>query len=150
MGLLVWSPLAGGYLSGKYTDADPTGGGGRLATRKSFSVPADRSNVRDAWAPIMDGVRKVAAARGVAPATVAIAWLLERPAVSTVLIGATKAEQLAQNLEAGALNLTPEEVAELEAVSRPEPRYPQTFLGRVYEDQAYHVLGRLPEYYPTR
>ncbi|MGE5502246.1 MAG: aldo/keto reductase [Ignavibacteriales bacterium] len=141
-GLMVWSPLAAGFLSGKYTAADPTGDGGRLASRESASAPADK---RQAWLPILDAVRQVAEARGAAMATVAISWLMQRPGVSTVLVGATKPEQLAQNLEAADLVLTPEEMAALEQVSRPELRYPQTFLPRVYQDPAYAAVGRLPE-----
>jgi aryl-alcohol dehydrogenase-like predicted oxidoreductase len=146
-GLMVWSPLAAGFLTGKYTDGDPTGGGGRLAARKSASAPADK---RKDWEPILDAVRAIAAARDVPTSAVAIAWLLGRPGVSTVLVGATKLEQLTQNLAAADLVLTPEEAAGLEQISRPEPRYPQTFLGRVYEDPAYKVLGRLPESHAAR
>lgn len=149
-GIMVWSPLASGYLSGKYTAQDPDGGGGRLANRKSFTIPADQAQARANWAPIMDVVQKIATRRGVSAATVSIAWLLGRAAVSTVLVGATGLEQLTQNLEAADLVLTADEASELERVSRTEQRYPQTFTGRVYEDPAYHVLGRLPEGHRSR
>ncbi|WP_201765250.1 aldo/keto reductase [Phenylobacterium zucineum] len=146
VGLMVWSPLAAGFLSGKYTDADPSGGGGRLATRTSFSVGAT-AEARARWSPILEAQHRIARARGVPPATVALAWVGQRPAVSTVLLGATRPEQLADNLRAADFTLSEAEMAELEHLSRPESRYPQTFLPRVYEDPAYHVVGRVPEPY---
>jgi aryl-alcohol dehydrogenase-like predicted oxidoreductase len=141
-GMMVWSPLAAGYLSGKYSGDDPAGGGGRLSGRASMSAPAEK---REGWRPVVEAVQRIARGRGVPTAAVAIAWLIDRPVVSTVLIGATRREQLDQNLAAADLVLTEAEMAELEQISRPEPRYPQTFLDRVYQDPAYAALGWTPE-----
>jgi aryl-alcohol dehydrogenase-like predicted oxidoreductase len=117
IGTLIWSPLAGGFLTGKYTRTDPNGGG----RRAGFSVPpVDLERGYDA----IDVLGKTAEGRGVPVAHVAYAWLLAKPAVSSVIIGASRPEQLADNLAAADLLLTEPEVAELDAqVPRP-PLYP--------------------------
>ena len=94
---------------------------------------------------ISGAVQRIAEAHDSTPAAVSLAWLMERPAVSTLLVGATRLEQLAQNLAAADLELTAAETAELEQVSRLGPRYPQTVDAFTYQDKAYRVLGRLPE-----
>ena len=118
LGTLIWSPLAGGFLTGKYTREDPTGEGGR---RADFSVPPiDLQSGYDA----VERMREIADARGVPVAHVAYAWLLAKPEVSSVIVGASKPEQLADNLAAADLVLTAEELATLDAVDPPPPLYP--------------------------
>jgi aryl-alcohol dehydrogenase-like predicted oxidoreductase len=118
LGTLIWSPLAGGFLSGKYTREDPTGEGGR---RAAFSVPpVDVERGYDA----VERMREIAGAHGVPVAHVAYAWLLARPAVSSVIVGASRSEQLADNLAAADLTLTPDEVAALDEIHPPTPLYP--------------------------
>ena len=118
VGTLIWSPLAGGFLTGKYTREDPTGEGGR---RAAFSVPpVDVERGYDA----VDRMRDIAGAHGVPVAHVAYAWLLARPAVSSVIVGASRSQQLADNLAAADLTLTPNEVAALDEIHPPAPLYP--------------------------
>lgn len=115
LGTLIWSPLAGGFLTGKYTRDDPTGEGGR---RAAFSVPPinlDRG---------YDAMREIAERHGTPFVHVAYAWLLAKPAVSSVIIGASRPEQLADNLAAAELSLSDEEVATLDAIDAAAPLYP--------------------------
>ncbi|WP_027051502.1 aldo/keto reductase [Mesorhizobium erdmanii] len=117
LGVLVWSPLAGGLLSGKYHRDSPTAR--QLA---GWSEPP----IRDAdrlWR-IVDVLVEIGGARGVSAAQVALAWLLGRPAVSSLVIGARNDAQLKDNLAAASLELSPEERQRLDAVSRPPLLYP--------------------------
>ena len=117
LGLLVWSPLAGGFLSGKFT----RNGGDDAARRASFDFPpVNKEKAFD----IIDVLVRIAAGRGVSAAQVAIAWLLARPVTTSVIIGARKLSQLDDNLKAVELTLSAEELAELDAVSRLAPEYP--------------------------
>jgi aryl-alcohol dehydrogenase-like predicted oxidoreductase len=118
LGTLIWSPLAGGFLTGKYTREDPTGEGGR---RAAFSVPPiDLERGYQA----VETMREIAGGRGVPVAHVAYAWLLAKPEVSSVIVGASRPEQLADNLAAADLSLTEEELAALDAIDPPPPLYP--------------------------
>jgi aryl-alcohol dehydrogenase-like predicted oxidoreductase len=118
IGLLVWSPLAGGLLSGKY-DRDGRAPGG--ARRASFDFPpVDRER---AFACI-DVMRSIAEAHGVSVARIAIAWLLHRPIVTSVIVGAKTIEQLDDNLAATTVALTADEMAALDRVSALPPEYP--------------------------
>jgi aryl-alcohol dehydrogenase-like predicted oxidoreductase len=118
LGLMVWSPLAGGLLSGKFK---PDGKGPEGARRSSFDFPVvDKAR---AFACI-DAMRPIAARHQVSVAQVALAWLLSRPQVSTVIVGAKTPEQLADNLAASRLTLSAEELATLDAVSALPPEYP--------------------------
>lgn len=118
LGLMVWSPLAGGLLSGKFFRDEA---GPKDARRASFDFPpVDRERL---WR-IMDVLRPIADARGVSCARVAVAWLLSRPAVTTVVLGAKTVEQLDDTLAASSFALTPEEIALLDAVSAFEADYP--------------------------
>jgi aryl-alcohol dehydrogenase-like predicted oxidoreductase len=120
VGVLVWSPLAGGLLSGKYRRDREAPAGSRQLTNW------DEPPVRDSEAlwTIVDELVVIADSRGVSAAQVALAWLLARPGISSLVIGARTEEQLADNLAAASLTLTPEEHARLEAVSRPPLLYP--------------------------
>ena len=120
LGVLVWSPLAGGLLSGKYRRGAPGPEGSRLLSGWDEPPVRDQDKLYD----IVDVLVEVAAARGASPAQVALAWLLERPAVTSVIVGARTSEQLTDNLGAAALSLTADELARLEQVSRPPLLYP--------------------------
>ncbi|MCJ2071434.1 aldo/keto reductase [Methylobacterium sp. J-030] len=115
LGLLVWSPLAGGLLSGKYS------GGGGEGRRASFDFPpVDRPRAESC----IDAMRTVAEARGVSVAQVALAWLLHRTAVTSVIVGAKRLDQLEDNIAATALSLTGDELDALDAVSALPAEYP--------------------------
>lgn len=124
VGLMVWSPLAGGLLSGKYSRGDEASGEGRRAT---FDFPpVDRDRAYD----VIDTARTIAERHGVSVAQVALAWLLHQPVVTSVIIGAKRPEQLAENLAAVDVVLTAEDLAALEAVSRLPREYPGWMLER--------------------
>jgi aryl-alcohol dehydrogenase-like predicted oxidoreductase len=120
VGMLVWSPLAGGLLSGKYRRDQPSPEGSRLLSGWDEPPVRDQDKLYD----IVEVVVEVASERGASPAQVALAWLLDRPAVTSVIIGARTTEQLADNLGAADLWLTEDELARLEEVSRPPLLYP--------------------------
>jgi aryl-alcohol dehydrogenase-like predicted oxidoreductase len=118
LGTLIWSPLAGGFLSGKYTRDDPAGGGGRRAEFKVPPIDMERGY------QAVDVMGEIAGGHGVPTAHVAYAWLFAKPEVSSVIVGASRPEQLADNLAAADLSLTEEEVAALDAIDAPPPLYP--------------------------
>nr|WP_019366814.1 aldo/keto reductase [Pseudomonas luteola] len=118
MGLLVWSPLAGGLLSGKFGLGAPTEKGAR---RSTFDFPP--VDLNQAWPCIIE-MRAIGDARGISVARVALAWLLAKPYVTSVIIGAKRIDQLEDNLGAVNIVLTDEELARLEAVSALPPYYP--------------------------
>jgi aryl-alcohol dehydrogenase-like predicted oxidoreductase len=124
LGLMVWSPLAGGLLSGKFGPGSNNPEGAR---RTSFDFPpVDRDR---AW-KCVEVMREVGEAHGVSVARVALAWLLHKPAVMSVIIGAKSLEQLDDNLAAADLVLTPEEMARLDEVSDLPAEYPGWMLAR--------------------
>lgn len=136
IGLLVWSPLAGGFLTGKYSRENPQGDGGRLT---GFDIlPFDR----EAGYNLLDRMRTIAEAHQATPAQVAIAWLITRPAVSSVLLGASKFTQLEDNLSAAKWTLSEAELAALDLITRPEAIYPSWFNERIYDAQAKAALER--------
>ena len=120
VGILVWSPLAGGFLSGKYGRDNPPPPGSRFAEAGQF-VPFDR----EMGYRVVDVVKTVALRHGASPAQVAISWLLGRPAVSSVIVAARKAEQLEDNIRAVDLRLSDDEVRRLDAASDPGVPYPK-------------------------
>jgi aryl-alcohol dehydrogenase-like predicted oxidoreductase len=118
LGLMVWSPLAGGLLSGKFgRDAEAAAGSRR--TKFDFP-PVDRERGFDC----IDAMRPMAQARGVSVAQIALAWLLHQPQVTSVIVGAKKPEQLADNLAAVEVDLTADELNALADVSRLPAEYP--------------------------
>ncbi|HWK47698.1 MAG TPA: aldo/keto reductase [Stellaceae bacterium] len=124
LGLMVWSPLAGGLLSGKF---GPGSNGPEDARRASFDFPpVDRQR---AW-PIIDTMRGIANRHEVSVARVALAWLLAKSHVTTVIIGAKTVEQLDDNIAAVTLSLTPDEIATLDQASALAPEYPAWMLAR--------------------
>lgn len=119
LGLMVWSPLAGGLLTGKYSIADGKGPPG--ARREKFDFPqVDRPRT----ANCVEAMRVIAQAHQVSVAQIALAWLLAKPFVTTVIIGAKTMEQLNDNIASARVRLTAEEVATLDAVSQLPAEYP--------------------------
>lgn len=118
IGLMVWSPLAGGLLSGKFGPDVPKVEGARRTTWDSPPVNLDR-----AWATIAI-MREVGKAHGVSVARVALAWVLSKSYVTSVIIGAKTAAQIEDNLAAADLVLTSDEIAKLDEVSAMQPEYP--------------------------
>ncbi len=124
LGLMVWSPLAGGLLSGKF---GPGSNGPEGARRTAFDFPP--VNKDRAWACIAE-MREIASTKGATVARVALAWILAKPFVTSVIIGAKTMEQLDDNLEATKLELSPEEIKKLDDVSALPPEYPGWMLER--------------------
>ena len=123
-GLLVWSPLAGGLLSGKFSRENQTPEESR---RSTFDFPiVDKER---AWR-ILDVLRPVAAAHDTGVATVALAWVLAKPFVTSVIIGAKRPDQLQQNLDSVNLRLSAEEIARLDEASALPPEYPGWMIPR--------------------
>jgi len=118
LGLLVWSPLAGGFLSGKFGRNQAKAEGHR---RSSFDFPP--LNVERAY-DVIEAMRDIAGERQVSVAQVALAWLLHQPKTTSVIIGAKRLEQLEDNLGASELTLTEKELARLDEVSRLPAEYP--------------------------
>jgi aryl-alcohol dehydrogenase-like predicted oxidoreductase len=121
IGLLPWSPLGGGWLSGKYKrDQAPTGTT-RLGENPQRGMEAwkARNDNPHTWA-VIDAVEAIAAAHGVSPSQVALVWLVDRPAVTSVILGARTTEQLADNLAAADLHLSTDEVNQLNQASQPQ------------------------------
>jgi aryl-alcohol dehydrogenase-like predicted oxidoreductase len=140
VGLMVWSPLAGGFLSGKYSRDDEKGDGGR---RASFDFPPiDKNRAYD----VIDAMKKIAEAKGCTIAQVAIAWLLHQSVVTSVIVGAKRPEQLQDNLGAVDVKLDAEDLAALDAVSKLTPEYP----GWMTERQAtYRFVEGMPPARPV-
>ncbi len=137
LGLLPWSPLGGGWLTGKYTKDERPTGATRLGDDPNRGVEAydRRSTVQRTW-DVIDAVQGIASDRGVSMAQVALAWLVDRPAVTSVILGARTTEQLADNLGAAGLHLDEAETAALDAASDPGVGdYP-------YGDMGLHQRGR--------
>ncbi len=119
IGVLPWSPLAGGWLTGKYRADEAPTGATRLGENPNRGVEAyARRNTERTW-QVVEAVRSVAAERGVSMSVVALAWLVDRPAITSVILGARTLDQLNDNLGAAGVHLSPEEKALLDAVSTP-------------------------------
>jgi aryl-alcohol dehydrogenase-like predicted oxidoreductase len=118
--LMIWSPLAGGYLSGKYL-AGPTGSSTAAGRRSKLDFPpVDRDRVD----PIVHELCAIAQTLEATPAQVALAWLLGRDATCTVIVGARNEQQLEDNLHASEIALTPEQRTSLDRMSQPPDPYP--------------------------
>jgi aryl-alcohol dehydrogenase-like predicted oxidoreductase len=121
LGILVWSPLAGGLLSGKYRrNGSPESGTRQVSGTWNEPPVRTREKLYDTVEILVD----IAGAHGASPAQVALAWLLGRPAVTSVIIGARTDEQLLDNLGGASLLLSADERAALDKVSAPELIYP--------------------------
>jgi len=132
LGILVWSPLAGGLLSGKFRGG--TGPEGTRHFNRAHREPPIYDEGR--LSAIVDTLLSVAGARGVPAASIALAWLLGRPGISSVIVGARTEQQFKENLAAAELKLGEEELARLDKVSRPKLLYP-------YWHQAWTAKDRL-------
>jgi aryl-alcohol dehydrogenase-like predicted oxidoreductase len=121
VGIVVWSPLAGGFLSGRYTRKDPTGGKGRLATFDF--LPFDKEKGYD----LVDQLQKIGEQHGSSVAQVALAWMISKPFVTSILLGASKLSQLEDNLGALNLLLPHAELEIIEKLTLPAPIYPAWF-----------------------
>jgi len=129
LALLPWSPLAGGLLSGKFDLETP---GPADARRSSFDFPpVDRERAKT----VLQAMRAISTAMGVSVARIALAWLLTRPFVTSVIIGAKTREQLVDNLAAGEVQLAPEDVARLDAASALPSEYPGWMVERQNSDR---------------
>jgi len=131
IGVLVWSPLAGGLLSGKYRRGQQPPEGARHLT--DWNEPPVRD--QDALYDVVDVLIELADAHGVSAAQVTLAWLLGRPAVTSLVIGARTDEQLADNLAAADLTLTEAERARLDEVSAPPLLYPYWHQAKTASDR---------------
>jgi aryl-alcohol dehydrogenase-like predicted oxidoreductase len=118
VGCLVWSPLAGGYMAGKYT---PGGEAQEPGRRAAFDFPPIDKDKADR---IVTAMRPIAKAHGVSVARVGLAWVRQKPFVTSTIIGAKTMAQLEDNLEAVSLVLKPEEIATLDEISADRPQYP--------------------------
>jgi aryl-alcohol dehydrogenase-like predicted oxidoreductase len=122
VGALVWSPLGWGRLTGKIGRDRPVPEGSRLHETEQFAPPVETELLYR----VVDALEEVAAETGKTVPQIAINWLLRRPTVASVIIGARNEEQLRQNLGAVGWALTPEQVAALDAASDVLPPYPHT------------------------
>ncbi|PUZ19973.1 Predicted oxidoreductase [Chitinophaga costaii] len=129
IGLMVWSPLAGGFLSGKFTRNGQQAAGAR---RVEFDFPPVN---KDRAFDVVDVLAEIAPAKGASVAQLALAWLLQQQAVSTVIIGAKKPEQLEDNLKAVNVTFTQEELNRLHEVSKLPAEYPGWMLERMGADR---------------
>jgi len=136
LGLLPWSPLGGGWLSGKYKRTERPAGATRLGEDPNRGMEAyDRRGTRRTW-DVIDAVQKIADERGVSMAEIALAWVSDRPAVTSTILGARTIGQLEANLRAADLHLTAAETAALDAASDPRATdYPYGELGVEQRDR---------------
>jgi aryl-alcohol dehydrogenase-like predicted oxidoreductase len=135
LGLMVWSPLAGGLLSGKYGREQQAEAGSR---RLAFDFPpVDKERAWD----VIDVMRPIAQAKGVSVAQVALAWLLHQPQVTSVIVGAKKPEQLADNIAATQVTLSPEELARIGEASNLPAEYPGWMFERQGEYRRKQIAG---------
>src|SRR6266542_7068194 len=127
VGVLPWSPLSGGFLSGKYRRDNPNPEGAR---RTNFQFPAiDEARGFDA----VEALDEIAKKKGVTVPQVALAWLLAQPGITSIIIGANKMSQLEDNLKATDLELTAAEIEILSATTAPAPVYPEWMIERQNE-----------------
>jgi aryl-alcohol dehydrogenase-like predicted oxidoreductase len=130
LGVMVWSPLAGGFLSGKFTREGAKSNDSR---RNTFDFPpVDKERAYD----IVDVMRGIADKHQATVARVALAWLLQRKGVMSIIIGAKTIEQLDDNLAASKLELTADDIAELDKISAPKPEYPGWMIARQSDGRA--------------
>jgi len=143
LGLLPWSPLGGGWLSGKYRRDQRPSGATRLGDNPNRGMEAyDRRGTQRTW-EVIDAVQKIAEDRGVSMAEVALAWVTDRPEVTSTILGARTLGQLETDLRAAGLHLTPEETAALDVASDPAaPDYPYGELGLNQRDRHVPVPHR--------
>jgi len=120
IGILVWSPLAGGFLSGKYDRSSAPSAGTRFAEAGQF-VPFDK----EMGHRVVDALKEVARRHNASPSSVALAWLLSKPAISSVIVAGRKSAHLEDNIRAVDLQLSEDDLRQLDAVSDPGTPYPK-------------------------
>lgn len=132
LALMPWSPLAGGFMSGKYTRNNEIAGDSR---RDTFDFPPiNKPKAYD----IIDVLLEIASIHKVSAAQVALAYILKKPAVTSIIIGAKKQEQLVDNIAATKLDFTADEMQQLDNISALAPEYPGWM-------QVRQTMGRMPE-----
>lgn len=131
LAILPWSPLAFGYLSGKYDRNRPRPASSRVDGPLAQFLPADWDRIYN----IVDVLKEIASGHGVTPAAIALAWLLHKPGVTSVILGVRTMEQLRQNLAAAEVKLSEEEMARLDAVSATPVPYPQWMIRQYGSDR---------------
>lgn len=135
IGIVVWSPLASGFLTGRYTRQDPTGGRGRIS---GFDfLPHDREKGYD----LIDRMKAIGGRHNGSVAQIALAWLLAKPHVSSILLGASKVSQLNDNLGCLNIKLTDADMKELDNLTSPGVQYPNWFQSRTVDQALADVLG---------
>ncbi len=135
VGTMVWSPLSSGFLSGKYSRDDPDGQSGRLASMDV--IPFDRERGYD----IVETMTGIAQDHDVPVAAVALAWALDRPTVSTAIMGFTSEAQFSANVAAADLRLREADLARLDQVSAAPATYPANFLARFQSDARHKAVA---------
>lgn len=130
IGVLPWSPLGGGVLTGKYDRAGKGPAGARFNAIPDPNNEWRKAFLNDRNAEIVEGVRQTATALKTEPTTVALAWVLTRPQISSVIIGPKSIEQLKGNVRATELSFTDEQLKHLDKISRPAWGYPEKFIAR--------------------
>lgn len=135
IGMTVWSPLAGGFLSGKYTREGAKDQDNRLS---GFDIlPFDKEKGYD----VVDVLKKIATAHNASPAQVALSWLLNKPVVSSILVGASKLQQLENNLKAVEVELSGSEMKTLDELTQPGISYPHWFVQNLADPKHKEILG---------
>lgn len=151
LGMLSWSPLAGGWLTGKYRRDQPPTGANRLGEDPRRGIEAyELRNTQHTWR-VLEAVGEVAERAGCGMAQVALRWLLDRPGMSSVILGARTIEQLDTNLATLQVTLTAEDTRLLTEASAPGlPLYPYAFLEHYAGYDMWEWLGTRPEPPPIR
>lgn len=135
IGIVVWSPLAGGFLTGRYTRKDPTGGKGRIS---GFDfLPHDREKGYD----LTDKMKAIGERSKGSIAQVALAWLLAKPHVTSILLGASKVSQLNDNLGCLDVHLNDADLKELDDLTSPGVQYPNWFQSQTVDQAVADALG---------
>jgi aryl-alcohol dehydrogenase-like predicted oxidoreductase len=139
IGLLVWSPLAGGLLSGKFSRDNQKPEGSR---RSEFDFPiVDKERT---W-KILDVMAPIAKAHGCSPARISLGWLLTKPVVTSVILGAKRLDQLQDNIAAIDLKLTETEIKQLDEISALPPEYPGWMLTTQSADRSDPAVTRFKQ-----
>ncbi|SDG19312.1 aldo/keto reductase [Chitinophaga filiformis] len=135
IGMTIWSPLAGGFLSGKYTREGAKDQDNRLS---GFDIlPFDKEKGYD----VVDVLKEIAATHSASPAQVALSWLLAKPVVSSILVGASKLHQLENNLKAVEVELSDTEIKTLDDLTQPGVSYPHWFVQNLADQKHKEILG---------
>jgi len=136
IGICAWSPLAGGFLSGRYTRQDPTGGKGRLATFDF--LPFDKEKGYN----LIERMRAISADRKATVAQLALAWILAKDFISVIIVGASKVSQFDDNLGAMNVKLSPAELQELDQLTQPAAVYPNWFHQQTQDTAVTNALAK--------